>query len=54
MIENIKFNWDIDYKKSFMIGDKESDKVAAKNSSLKFHYADQNFYEQIKSIISNY
>jgi D,D-heptose 1,7-bisphosphate phosphatase len=53
MIENIKLNWDINKKKSFMIGDKISDKLAAKKSALKFHYADRNFYKQIKSIINN-
>jgi len=54
MIENIKFNWDIHKKKSFMIGDKISDKLAAKKSGLKFYYAKQNFYKQIKSIINSY
>ena len=54
MLENIKLNWDIDMKKSFMIGDKVSDKLAAKKSTIKFYYATQNFYAQIKSIINNY
>ena len=54
MIENIKFNWDIDYKKSFMIGDKITDALAAKKSKLKFYYAKPNFYKQIRSITSNY
>ena len=54
MIENIKLNWDVNKKKSFMIGDKISDKLAAKKSELKFYYADKNFYKQIKSIINNY
>ena len=53
MLENIKLNWDIDMKKSFMIGDKVSDKLAAKKSTIKFYYATQNFYAQIKSIINN-
>ena len=53
MIENIKLNWDINKKKSFMIGDNISDELAAKKSALKFYYADQNFYKQIKSIINN-
>ena len=53
MIENIKLNWDVNKKKSFMIGDKISDKLAAKKSELKFYYADKNFYKQIKSIINN-
>jgi len=53
MIENIKLNWDIDKKKSFMIGDKISDEIAAKKSGLKFYYAKPNFYKQIKSIVGN-
>ena len=48
MIENIKNNWDINWKKSFMIGDKKSDQLAAKKSGLKFYYAKKNFYRQIK------
>ena len=52
-LKNIKLNWDINKKKSFMIGDKISDELAAKKSALKFYYADQNFYKQIKSIINN-
>ena len=54
MIENIKNNWDLNLKKSFMIGDKISDFKAAKKSKLKFFYAKNNFYKQIKSIINNY
>ncbi len=54
MIKNIKFNWDIDGKKSFMIGDKKTDKLAAKKSKLKFYYVEQNFYKQVKSIVNSY
>ena len=54
MIENIKLNWDINRKKSFMIGDKITDELAAKKSKLKFYYAEENFYKQIKSIVNNY
>ena len=54
MIKNIKFNWDIDGKKSFMIGDKKIDKLIAKKSKLKFYYAEQNFYKQVKSIVNSY
>jgi D-glycero-D-manno-heptose 1,7-bisphosphate phosphatase len=52
MIEEIKKKWNIDLKKSFMIGDKKSDKKAAIKSSLKFYYAEKNFYKQIKKISS--
>ena len=34
MIEDIKKNWIVDKKKSFMIGDKISDKLAAKKSKI--------------------
>lgn len=54
MIENIKLNWDINLSKSFMLGDKKSDYLAAKKSKLKFYYPEKNFYKQIQSIISNY
>ena len=36
-----------------MIGDRVSDKLAAEKSGLKFYYAKQNFFAQIKSIINN-
>jgi D-glycero-D-manno-heptose 1,7-bisphosphate phosphatase len=54
MIKNIYKNWDLDLKKSFMIGDKKSDFIAAKKSKLKFFYPEKDFYKQIKSIINNY
>ena len=54
MIENIKLNWDINLSKSFMLGDKKSDYLAAKKSKLKFYYPEKNFYKQIQSIISYY
>ena len=52
MIENIKKNWDLDLKKSFYIGDKKKDKIAAEKSGLKFYYAKKNFYDQIKELIN--
>jgi|TARA_B100001093_G_scaffold419026_1_gene410462 D,D-heptose 1,7-bisphosphate phosphatase len=54
MIENIKGKWDIDINKSFMIGDKKTDKLAAQKSKIKFYYAGKNFYKQIKHITSSY
>jgi D,D-heptose 1,7-bisphosphate phosphatase len=54
MIETIKLNWDLIIRNSFMIGDKATDKLAAKKSKLKFFYAKPNFYKQVKSIINNY
>ena len=52
LIENIKLNWDIDLKKSFMIGDQISDKIAAKKSNLEFFYVKENFLTQIKKILN--
>ena len=43
MITNIQQIWDIDNKKSFMIGDNKTDKLAAKKSKLKYYYAERNF-----------
>ena len=54
LIENIKLNWDIDLKKSFMIGDKESDKLSAYKSKLYFQYAQFDFLKQTKSIIKKF
>jgi len=54
MIKNIKSKWDLDLKNSFMVGDKISDKKAAYKSDLKFYYAENNFFKQIKKIINNY
>ena len=48
MIENLKNNWDIDLKNSFMIGDKLSDELAAKKSGIQFLYSKGNFYKQVK------
>jgi len=57
MIKKILSKWNIDLKKSFMLGDKISDKLAAKKSNLYFQYAKEDFYLQILKIekkINNY
>ena len=58
MIKKILRNWNIDLKKSFMIGNSKSDELAAKKSNLYFEYVKKNFYYQVKKIerkvISNY
>ena len=54
MIENIKLCWDIDKKKSFMIGDKKSDKLASTKSGIDFFYAKKNFNKLVKSIVNSY
>jgi histidinol phosphatase-like enzyme len=50
MIEDIKKNWIVDKKKSFMIGDKISDKLAAKKSKIYFEYVQNNIFKQVKKI----
>ena len=59
MIEDLKKNWDIDLSKSFMIGDKLSDKMAAEKSNLYFEYDQNNLLKQVtkiykKKIFNNY
>tara|TARA_B110001452_G_scaffold182445_1_gene153264 strand:- start:375 stop:1553 length:1179 start_codon:yes stop_codon:yes gene_type:complete len=51
MIKNIYKKFLVDKKKSFMLGDKLSDKNCAKKSKIKFYYAEKNFLKQIKKII---
>ncbi len=53
MIKNIFKNWHIKKNKSFMIGDKISDKKAAKKSGLYFEYAKNDLFLQIKKLIKN-
>ena len=50
MIKKILKNWNIDLKKSFMIGDRKSDELAAKKSNLYYEYVKNNFHNQIKKI----
>lgn len=51
MVKEIFKNWDIIINKSFMIGDKLSDRICAKKSSLYFEYAKDDFYLQVKSLV---
>lgn len=51
MIKNILNKWLINKSKSFMIGDKLSDKLCAKKSKISFSYAKENFYKQVKEIV---
>ena len=50
MIKNILNKWDVDLNKSFMLGDKKTDKLAAKKSKLYFENVKKNFYLQVKNI----
>ena len=59
MIEKLFCNWEIDRKKSFMIGDAKTDKTAAKKSRIYFEYPNKNLFNQITGIckklnINNY
>ena len=50
MIKNIINKWNINLDKSFMLGDKKSDMLAAKRSGIYFEYVRRNFYSQVKKI----
>ena len=51
MIRQLKKEWNIDFKKSFMIGDKKTDKICAKKSKLHFQYAKLDFLKQVNALI---
>jgi histidinol phosphatase-like enzyme len=51
MIEKVFLEWNLIRNKSFMIGDKLSDKLAAKKSNLYFEYPKKNIFNQIKAIL---
>ena len=50
MIQVLKKNWNIKISKSFMIGDKMSDEIAAKKSNLYFEYGQNNLLKQVTKI----
>ena len=57
MIKEIYKKWNINIKKSFMLGDRKTDKVAANKSKLYYEYVKPNFLKQVQSInkkINNY
>ena len=54
MIKKLQKKWNVNMKKSFMIGDRKSDKSAAQKSNLHFEYVEKNFYKQVKKIINSY
>ena len=53
MVKQILRKWPTDVQNSFMIGDKNSDKICAKKSSLYFEFAKKNLFYQIKNIITD-
>ena len=52
MIREVFQKWKVDKSKSFMIGDRSKDRLAAKKSKLYFQYAKPNFKEQIINLIN--
>lgn len=52
MIREVFKKWQIDKSKSFMIGDRSKDRLAAKKSKLYFQYAKANFKYQILNLMS--
>jgi D-glycero-D-manno-heptose 1,7-bisphosphate phosphatase len=50
MIRQLFKEWPIIKNKSFMIGDKNSDKLAATKSKVYFEYPQNNIFQQIKRI----
>ena len=50
MIESLFTQWNLDRKKSLMIGDKITDMKAAKKSNIKFFYVEKNLLKQVKKI----
>ena len=54
MLESAIKKWNIDRKRSFMIGDKNSDLNCAKKSKVNFIFKKKgNFHNQIKQIIKD-
>ncbi len=51
MINEILRNWDVNIKRSLMIGDKKIDQRCAKRSKLKFIYYNKNIFSDVKKKI---
>ena len=51
MIKKILKKWNVDLKKSFMIGDRKSDELASKKSNIYYEYVKNNFYKQVQKIV---
>ena len=49
MIKDILKQWDIDIKKSIMIGDNKTDFLAAKKSKINFYYNNKKNISRIKT-----
>ena len=53
MILNLMNKWSINRKKSFMIGDNNSDELLLTKSKLFFEFSSNDFYVQVKKIFIN-
>jgi len=52
MLLKAKNKWNINFKKSYFIGDKYTDKIAGNNVGVKFYYKKKiSLYNQVKKII---
>jgi D,D-heptose 1,7-bisphosphate phosphatase len=51
MLKKAIKKWNIDTTKSFFIGDKLSDKLAAKKSNIKYYHTSNNIYNLVKKIL---
>ena len=50
MIKEVLKKWNVNLKKSFMLGDKKTDKMAARKSKIYYEYVSKNFLQQVKKI----
>ncbi len=50
MLKKAIKKWNVDINKSFMIGDKITDKIAAKKTKIKFFFPSKyNLFKQVKN-----
>ena len=54
MIDQIKKNWNIDFQKSFFIGNQMTDMLTAKKSSIYFEYVQNDPLLKVKRIINKF
>ena len=52
MIKEVFKKWKVNKRRSFMIGDRSKDRLAAKKSNLYFQYVKPNFKDQILNLIN--
>lgn len=53
MFKKAKEKWNLDFDKSYFIGDKDTDKIASEKSGIKFYYKKKwSLYSQVRKIIN--